>query len=374
MIMNRQGSSTGGFGMSAESFKQDYDHMMSVLGLLGPMLKSLAVDLLPDRLNVHSISYRLKTPDSARKKFLRVEGRYNSVADITDLLGLRIITYFPDEVDAAASTIEREFDIVYEHSIDKRALLDPDRFGYLSLHYVARVSRTRCQLPEYARFCDCRFEIQIRSILQHAWAEIEHDLGYKAPQTIPQLARRRFSRLAGLLEMADAEFVALKDELNSYRSGLITRLLDAPDQVQVDQQSIGLFINTDPTVAAVDKAIAHDRGSEIEDTSSRFAGRRSIELRGLGLRTIADVQEALEARRDIVRAFAAQWASVVHPSSIPSGISLSYLGYVLAAETESVERVASYLRTSRLALNFAPATVLEAYRAARDQVRSDLSP
>ena len=57
-------------------------------------------------------------------------------------------------------------------------------------------------------------------MLDHAWAEIEHDLGYKARDTVPAAARRRLSRLAGLLEMADQEFVAIRRDLDEYAAAL----------------------------------------------------------------------------------------------------------------------------------------------------------
>ena len=64
----------------------------------------------------------------------------------------------------------------------------------------------RMVLRENKAFEGLKCEIQIRSVLQHAWAEIEHDLGYKSELTIPKEVRRSFSRLAGLLELGDKEF------------------------------------------------------------------------------------------------------------------------------------------------------------------------
>jgi hypothetical protein len=61
-------------------------------------------------------------------------------------------------------------------------------------------------LVEYSTHTGVQFEVQIRSTLQHAWAEIEHDRGYKSEVEVARAVRRRFSRLAGLLELADYEF------------------------------------------------------------------------------------------------------------------------------------------------------------------------
>ena len=101
---------------------------------------------------------------------------------MTDITGVRVITYFADQVDEIAKVMEGEFNIDIKNSIDKRDILDPDRFGYLSLHYViVSLSSARCALAEYRSFSELKAEVQVRSILQHAWAEIEHDLGYIRP-------------------------------------------------------------------------------------------------------------------------------------------------------------------------------------------------
>jgi len=141
-------------------------------------------------IKVHSITHRLKARDSLKRKLSPRESRYEALQSVTDIMGVRITTYFSDEVDKIASVIEREFVVDPENSINKRAMLDPDRFGYLSLHYVVSLNPTRLGLREYSRFSGCKAEIQIRSILQHAWAEIEHDLGYKTIHAIPSEIRR----------------------------------------------------------------------------------------------------------------------------------------------------------------------------------------
>src|SRR5207249_2570243 len=87
-----------------------------------------------------------------------------------------------------------------------------------SVHYSVRLSDNRSGLPEYARFAELVAEIQVRTIMQHAWAEIEHDIQYKAVETIPSRIRRRFMDLAGLLEIADREFQAIADEDEALRA------------------------------------------------------------------------------------------------------------------------------------------------------------
>ncbi len=86
-----------------------------------------------------------------------------------------------------------------------------------SVHYVVSMNEDRLKLPENRGYAGIKCEIQIRTVLQHAWAEIEHDLGYKSEIDIPKDIRRSFSRLAGLLEVADKEFQEIRDFLETYR-------------------------------------------------------------------------------------------------------------------------------------------------------------
>jgi ppGpp synthetase/RelA/SpoT-type nucleotidyltranferase len=161
----------------------------------------------------HTLTTRVKDVKSLQGKLLRPGKRYENLRQVTDLVGVRIITHYVHEVDVIGSVIEREFSIDPANSVDKRQLEEHDRFGYASLHKVCGLSDSRLALPEYMHFRGLVCEIQIRTILQHAWAEIEHDLGYKSTIAIPRYYRRGFARLSALLEMADIEFYRLGRDL-----------------------------------------------------------------------------------------------------------------------------------------------------------------
>ena len=178
----------------------------------------------------------------SEEKLESADRDYGALSDVTDVCGVRITTYFADDVDRIADMIECEFNVDVENSVDKSAQLDPDQFVYLSRHYVGTLSESRLELTEYLRFSECQVEIQIRSILQHAWAEIEHDLGYKSEPAVPREIRRRFSRIAGLLEIADTEFAQIRDELRHYEATVPARIAESPDTVPIDQASLGAFV------------------------------------------------------------------------------------------------------------------------------------
>ena len=155
---------------------------------------------------IANIESRVKTYESLEGK-LRLKGsKYHSLEDITDILGFRIITFYIDDVDKVASVVERLFQIDWENSVDKRKLLEIDSFGYLSLHYI-------CSYDSFP----FRFEVQMRTLLQHAWANMDHDTGYKSGVEVPRRYLRSMSRLASLLELVDDEFSKIRIELTDYK-------------------------------------------------------------------------------------------------------------------------------------------------------------
>jgi ppGpp synthetase/RelA/SpoT-type nucleotidyltranferase len=288
---------------------------------------ALVEDLLRGSIRVHSVTGRVKAKESLRRKAEAAEGKYKELSDITDIAGLRVITHFPDEVDAVAKIVEADFDVDNARSTDRRASLEPDRFGYLSLHYVCRHSVPRLSLPEWSAFKDQYFEIQIRSILQHSWAEIEHDLGYKSSAQIPAPVRRRFSRLAGLLEIADEEFAKIRDDLAEYESKVEGRIQRRPESVGIDRQSLIALVRRSKNVRTIDRSIGQlIQGRTESRINVRYLGRLADALHRAGFSTIQDVEDALQTNSKAILAFGAAWISEPDPSSlIPRGISLYYL-------------------------------------------------
>ncbi|GGK14142.1 GTP pyrophosphokinase [Deinococcus malanensis] len=215
----------------------------AVVALLGDVLGRAG-------LKIHHLTARVKRPASLADKLRRKPGRYRVLEDLTDLVGVRVITYFESDVAVVSRLLEDHFEVDWANSVDKGKVHDPDRFGYMGVHYVLRVPPgPGAVLP------GLRFEVQIRSILQHAWAEIEHDLGYKNREAVPREVRRRFNRLSGLLEMADEEFMALHRLSRDYAADLPQRVLQAPDSVYIDAQSMKHLLSVAP-VRDLDTAVS----------------------------------------------------------------------------------------------------------------------
>lgn len=132
------------------------------------------------------------------------------------MAGIRIIAYVNSDVDKISKLIENEFDIDLDNSIDKGSLLGINKVGYKSIHYIAKLKKNRYELSEYRLFKDIEFEIQIRTLLQHAWSEIEHDRNYKFSGVLPEQIKRKFALIAGNLELMDMQFEEISNEIDRY--------------------------------------------------------------------------------------------------------------------------------------------------------------
>lgn len=322
------------------SILEEYDKNHSLYSDFTTKFETLINELLKQYgFRVHSVCSRSKNKDSLKKKITNQENKYNKLNQITDLSGIRIITYFNNDVYEIAEMIKKEFDIDLANSIDKSTLLDPDRFGYLSLHYVVKLKANRAALSEYKRFLDFKIEIQVRSILQHAWAEIEHDLGYKSSQAIPQNIKRRFSRLAGLLEIADDEFIKIRDTVKEYEKELPSRIDSNPESVLIDKLSLLSFCDKNELVAFLDGEIVSCVGAKfVEDENDTFDSVINC-LKFMGFKTIEDVHNALKRHKNNIINFAKIWLNEVTKTDsnvvFAKGVSIFYLCYVLIGKTKS---------------------------------------
>jgi putative GTP pyrophosphokinase len=258
---------------------------------------------------------------------------------------VRVTTYFEDTVERVAEMVEREFLVDGKNSVNKAALLDPDRFGYLSRHHVVTLSQERSKLAEYRRFEGHQIEIQTRSILQHAWAEIEHDLGYKSSEALPVEVRRRFARLAGLLELADKEFTEIRVELESYRSGIKSRISRQPDTVLIDLASLSAYVWGDSAARRIDQRIVDAVGAKLEQPSEEFLEDDPKVLVGLGISTIEELDRQLVDLEETIVAFATAWIGPGGIDSLAPGICLFYLWYISIAESGSRSDIAQLLES-----------------------------
>lgn len=193
-----------------------YDEHFDIFKKLVDKAQNIINDSIKENnIQINSISGRVKEKDSFCEKALK--DKYNDpINEITDMAGIRIIAYVNSDVDKISKIIENEFDVDKENSVDKGKLLGVDKVGYKSVHYILKLNDDRTKLTEYKNFKNMFFEVQIRTLLQHAWSEIEHDRNYKFSGVLPEPVKREFALLAGTLELVDMHFESISKKIDDY--------------------------------------------------------------------------------------------------------------------------------------------------------------
>ena len=301
-----------------EMLMQQYRELVPTL----EQLAKNAYDLLRRALREQGIygtafEYRVKTEQSLAGKLERKGAKYKSISDITDLVGLRVITFYTDEVDKVAVIAKRVFDIDWQESVDKRKLHQLDSFGYNSLHYI-------CRLKDKA-FENIRFELQMRTALQHVWSTIEHDTGYKGEVKIPREYKRQFSRLAGMLELVDDEFSRLRIVLTDYRRQVQTLVKSGQlDEVSLSGDSFRSYLDLKP-FDRLNRRIAAVNQAEIYPVS--LMNYLPL-LEKFGMETLGDVQQFIDENSDDAYQLAVSQLAVTDLDILSSGAALQYLSLV----------------------------------------------
>ncbi|MGD8174231.1 GTP pyrophosphokinase [Vibrio sp. TRT 21S02] len=329
--------------MSKEQLIKEYDEKLGLYTQFSTSIESLISRLLSvSEITPHSISSRVKERSSLVKK-IEKKDKYKSLSELTDVVGIRLISHYSDEVDKIASIIEQEFEVDRDNSIDKRASLDPDRFGYLSLHYVVSLSDSRSGLIEYSKFSGLKFEVQIRSILQHTWAEIEHDIGYKSKIEIPKPVRRKFSQLAGLLELADDQFIQIRNELSNYETDVRDVIVSSPQSVDIDTVTVLNYCNTNKFLNKLDREIAQILNVELIDLNKENASRHVKYLDYFKINNFSQLDEYVNKYQKYIMKRAGDIGEYKDSETVSRGISVFYLYQILASQLDSEANIFEFL-------------------------------
>lgn len=207
----------------AEEWKVDEPKYKELGGLVSSFLKSTITEceILPE------ISERTKELLSIVKKIKkkrREKGRENySYIDLNDKLGVRIICTFQEEMEPIDKYLEKYFDI--KNVERKKENLDVKTLDYISNHYDACIKPSVKQFSKHSHLQNIVFEIQVRTLNQHAWANTAHSLSYKQEADIPPSLMRKVYRLLSLYEIADDEFSAVNVALIKHPDNRVYSLL-----------------------------------------------------------------------------------------------------------------------------------------------------
>lgn len=207
------------FDDEKQAFRDFYDSqrdsLIAAMQSFTTLINSLVIS---SNINFSDVESRLKDREECISKFTRKyrtkleasETSYTIKDHITDIIGLRIVCLYEDDIDIIYDILKSEFDVI--EVTDKKAQIEETEasFGYKGLHLDLRLNELRRGMAEYSLYGDYRFEIQIRTVVQDAWSIIDHKIKYK--KSIPNTLKRRINTLAALFELADREFRAIREE------------------------------------------------------------------------------------------------------------------------------------------------------------------
>jgi putative GTP pyrophosphokinase len=207
------------FEFEKAAFRTFYEQNLLLLETAQKSFMALvnALVMHPGTVAVSKIEGRVKDKEECVRKFVRkyqpaLEERnepYEIRSHVTDLIGLRIVCLYEDEIDRVADILRSHFEVI--EITDKVSAMENTEgsFGYKGLHMDLRLNAARSALPEYAHYAPFRFELQVRTLIQDSWSVLDHKIKYK--KSIPNALKRRINVLAALFELADREFREIRD-------------------------------------------------------------------------------------------------------------------------------------------------------------------
>ncbi|WP_440558009.1 GTP pyrophosphokinase [Streptomyces sp. SCPE 10] len=238
----------------------------------------------PQSIKIHSITARVKTIDSFVEKVTRKS--YTSPFEQTeDLVGARVVCLFIADLSGIKDVLHSTFDVASEE--DKVNEGEASSFGYMSHHFICRLSAAHSG-PRYDTIKEIKFEIQVRTILMDAWANISHYLAYKNEESIPADLVRDFHALSGLLYVADRQFQNLN-------RGAVHSAIQAEQDIIKSREILSSAINTD-TVAALFRRQYPDRDRASEKLIAEFISELSL----INLNDLRDLARILQENHGAV--------------------------------------------------------------------------
>ena len=280
--------------MDEEEFVKRYRLIQPLYANYVAQLSGLLRTLLAQAgIAYHVVEGRAKPVESFATKISRPGKKYDDpLSEVTDLAGLRIVLLYLDDVTPVINIVRQDFAVDEDRSVDKGAIVPPEQFGYQSVHLIVTLDDKRRLLPEWRTFSAMTAEIQIRTVLQHAWAAISHKLQYKNESEIPRRLKRRLYRLSGLLELADEEFLDLRKEQEELRSEIATAIDRQEPDVEIDRLSLIEYLNSSraPRELAL---VAKKSGANIMPKNKSWVSDLLDVINHIGIRRIVDLDKVI---------------------------------------------------------------------------------
>lgn len=187
-----------------------------------------------------SIVHRVKSLESFADKIER-KNYTDPISETTDFAGVRIVYLYKSDFGKIEQIINTEFNVI--EKVDTIKEKGTEKFGYAAVHFLATIGRESSG-ARYDDLEDMICEIQVLTILQDAWAIIDHHLSYKQESAVPEMLKRNLSRLAALFEDGDDKFDALRREREAYVIEIESKYDHRTDflKQQIDLDTVKAFL------------------------------------------------------------------------------------------------------------------------------------
>lgn len=242
-----------------------------VASLIESLVKSAGIDVL-------TVACRTKSRSSALGKIER-KGYREPARQLMDLSGIRVVVYFESDVQRVADVIARAFRVDEENSRNRDELMLVNEIGYRSAHYVCDIGDVRAALPEFRGMSGLKFEFQVRTVLQHAWAELAHDRNYKFGGKLPRGMERQLYLYAGMLEIADKGFDELSRQIDAYAGQLSSETREDFMSARLDSISLPEFV----------RRWSEENQFVLEPALEKEVPELLRELAAIGIHTVAEL-------------------------------------------------------------------------------------
>ena len=213
-----------------KAYREQYHVYVEYANALKEVLEKACKCSVPEAL----VQSRAKTVSSFAEKCVRKYDKYkDAVNQFTDLCGARVIVQTIEQVQAVRNFIEANFKIIEKE--DKGLLLQQDEFGYRDMHYVVQLPYNRnigFSANHIDKIGERKAEIQVRTWVQHAWADTLHDRMYKAKLRLSPEVNRTGALLAAIMEDGDRTFSQLASEID----GIVANYSEYAIKSEVDNE------------------------------------------------------------------------------------------------------------------------------------------
>ncbi|MDR1839267.1 MAG: tetratricopeptide repeat protein [Treponema sp.] len=246
--------------------KNKYDKYVEIRHFIVKDLQKVIEQILVPLHSNAVVSSRIKDFESYFSKYLRFLKAGDNNPKITDLMGIRIICPFIEDLSAAEELIEENFEIM---ETERKGHYTFKEFGYESTHILVKIPQNI--MAEYGEPGTDIAEIQVRTILQDAWAEVEHELVYKAEfSPFDEPMRRKLAAVNASLSLADIIFQEIRSyqrkyskEMGKRRESFFQKIEESTDDLLFSEEHIKTFGS--PANSVIENIQADNENLSIDD-------------------------------------------------------------------------------------------------------------